>query len=232
MICLQGTNSGAHISWGETRVPDDADKKAKGYDIALQAARRGYLAVAVEQSGFGERIERDPDLQSEGSRVDAAMRAFLLGRTLIGERCSDISSVVDWLVDQQAALAIDPARIHIMGHSGGGTVAMYATALDVRIAAVLACGCLGFIRDTIGRRRDIQGQQVIPGILNWMETADIVGLVAPRAFVTVAGETDHIWPASAARHVVQEARAIYAALGAAGQIDCAGASGGIFSGRN
>jgi len=61
-----------------------------------------------------------------------------------------------------------------------------------------------------------------------METADVIGLIAPRAFVTVAGETDHIWPASAARNVVEEARAIYSALGAAGQIDCAGASGGHF----
>jgi len=227
MICLQGTNSGVHLSWGEVHAPDDIDKQLKGYDIAVQAAKRGYLAVAIEQSGFGERGERNLAIGSEHPRTDAAMRAFLIGRSVLGERCSDVSSVVDWLIDQRKQVGIDPAHIHIMGHSAGGSVAMYAAALDERIVAVLACGCLGFIRETIGRRRN-DGQQIIPGILNWMETADIVGLIAPRAFVTVAGETDHIWPASGAIKVVEEAKAVYSALGASDRIVAIGAPGGHF----
>ena len=51
MICLQGTNSGIHLSWGEVRMPVDPERIARGATNALQAAARGYLAVAVEQ-GF------------------------------------------------------------------------------------------------------------------------------------------------------------------------------------
>jgi dienelactone hydrolase len=224
MLCLQGTNTGAHLSWGEVRFPADADMK--GYDFAVQAASRGYIAVAVEQSCFGERTERAIAPRSEPPCVDATMHALLLGRSLMGERCSDVSAVVDWLAAESAALAADPARIYAMGHSAGGSVALFAAALDQRIAGALACGCLGYVRATIGRRRDNQGQNVIPGILNWMEMADIVGLVAPRPFATVAGETDPIWPAAGAEAVCAEARAIYEKLGAERHLICVRAPGG------
>ena len=202
MICLQGTNTGAHLSWGEVRFPDDIDKKSRGYDLAIQAAKHGYLAVAIEQACFGERGERQIRPRSASPCIDATLHAMLLGRSLLGEHCSDVSAVIDWIVAERESLRADPQRIHIMGHSSGGTTAMHAAALDPRIAAVLACGCLGFIRDTFGRRRDDSGAAVIPGVLNWMESADVVGLIAPRPFVTVAGETDHIWPASGAAAVI------------------------------
>jgi dienelactone hydrolase len=224
MLCLQGTNGGAHLSWGEVRLPADADMA--GYDFALQASARGYLAVAIEQSCFGERAERAIVPRSEAPCVDATMHALLLGRSLLGERCADVSAVVDWLFAEAPALAIDPARIYAMGHSAGGSVAMFAAALDPRIAGALACGCVGFVRDTIARRRDNQGQNVIPGILNWLEIADVVGLVAPRPFVTVAGETDPIWPAAGALRVCDEARAIYAKLGATKRLRCVTEPGG------
>lgn len=226
MICLQGTNTGAHLSWGEVRYPADADKVAGGYDMAVQAARRGYLAVAVEQACFGERAETQISPCSAAPCVDATMHSILLGRSLIGERCDDVSRVCDWLTAEAANLGARGDRIDIMGHSAGGSVALFAAALDQRIRAVLACGCIGYIRATIGRRRDDQGQNVVPGILNWFELADVVALVAPRPFVTVAGESDHIWPAAGAKVVVDEARQVYARLNAADNIVCQTAAGG------
>ena len=226
MICLQGTNSGAHLSWGEVRFPADIRKQEQGYDIAVQAAKRGYLAVALEQIGFGERAERQINPRSAAPCIDATMHAILLGRSLIGERCSDVSTVIDWLLAKRDLLTIDAQRIHVMGHSSGGSVALHAAALDERIGAVLACGCVGSIRATIGRRRDDQGQNVIPGILNWLELADIVGLIAPRPFATVAGEDDHIWPAGGCTAVIEEAKAIYSRISAADCLACVSAPGG------
>ena len=226
MLCLQGTNTGAHNSWGEARFPADLEKQSGDYAIALQAAERGYVAVAVEQSCFGERTERQIRPRSAAPCVDASMHAFLLGRSLLGERCSDVSAVISWLQQQAGILAIDPARIYAVGHSAGGSVALFAAALDLRIQAVLACGCLGFIRDTIGRRRDDQGQNVVPGILRWMELGDVVGLVAPRPLVSVAGSDDPIWPAAGAAAVFAEAREIYARFDAANRLKLVAEPGG------
>lgn len=226
MLCLQGTNTGAHNSWGERKFPADFEKAGDDYAIALQAAAHGYLAVAIEQSCFGERAERQISPRSEAPCVDASMHAFLLGRSLLGERCSDVAAVINWLEAQSATQGIDLRRLHAMGHSSGGSVALFAAALDSRIQAVLACGCIGFIRETIGRRRDNQGQNVIPGILNWMEMGDILGLVAPRALVSVAGESDPIWPAGGAAAVFAEAREIHRKFGSENLLKLTVVSGG------
>ena len=58
ILCLQGTNSGAHLNLGESRMPADVMKVEQGSDLAIQAAEQGYIAVSYERIGFGERRER------------------------------------------------------------------------------------------------------------------------------------------------------------------------------
>lgn len=226
MICLQGTNSGIHLSWGEVRLPADVERIARGSPNALQAAARGYVAVAVEQACFGERRERRLAKPSSDPCIDAANHALLLGRTLLGERAGDISAVIDWLHGGAHGLALDFARLHIMGNSSGGTTALYSCALDPRIKAALIGGCVGYMRDTIGRRGDSSGQNVIPGILNWLEMDDILALSAPRPVLIFAGREDHIWPYAGAEAVAESARAVYRALGAPDRLRTAAAEGG------
>ncbi len=191
MLCLTGTNVGAHCAWGEALNPADPIKIARGLDFAVQAARRGFLAVVIEQLGFGERRERGFHPTAPIPGTDAAHHALLVGRTLLGLWVSDLSSVVDWLL-AEAGLA-DAARLYAMGHSAGGTTALFGAALDTRIAGVIASGCVGSWRRNMARRRDQEGQLAIPGILDWLEMADVLGLVAPRPLVVVAGSNDHIW---------------------------------------
>ncbi|MFN0041989.1 MAG: hypothetical protein ACKVSF_02120 [Alphaproteobacteria bacterium] len=215
VICLQGTNSGSHLSWGEARLPPDPVKIAAGADYARQAARLGFAAFCLEQSCFGERRERALSPVSASATIDAANHALLLGRTLIGERAGDVASVVDWIASgaagQALSLELDTARVHAMGNSAGGAVALYAAAMDTRIAGVLASGCIGYVRDTIARRRDDSGQNVVPGMLNWLETDDVLSLVAPRPLLAVSGTRDHIFPASGMERVVASARDAYQA---------------------
>lgn len=229
MICLQGTNSGSHLSWGEVRMPSDPVKIANGGDYARQAAARGYIAICLEQSCFGEREERHIKPRSTSPTIDTANHALLLGRSLLGERATDVSSLMDWLVggdaDRDLGLFMDTQRIFIMGNSAGGSTALYAAALDRRIAGVLASGCVGFIRDTIARRRDDSAQNVVPGILNWLEMDDIVGLVAPRPLLSISGVHDHIFPYAGVAAVVESARCIYQALGAESNLAAASAEG-------
>jgi dienelactone hydrolase len=212
MICLHGTNSGAHLSWGQSLMPADPLKIRDGADYALQAVARGYLAVCIEQRCFGER--REQRIKEPGQCATAANHALLLGRSLVGERVSDVSVVINWLASGAADTSLDLTRLHVLGNSSGGTTAVYAAALDLRIQAVLASGCIGFIRDTIGRRRNDQGQAVVPGILKWFEFDDVVALAAPRAFVGIAGKQDHIFPFGQCEAVIERAARVYAALGA------------------
>lgn len=229
MICLQGTNSGSHLSWGEARMPPDSTKVARGGDYARQAAAQGYVAVCLEQSCFGERTERHLMPRSASSTIDTANHAFLLGRSLLGERAADVSSVVDWLASDGAArdldMAVDATRLFVMGSSAGGSVALHAAALDTRIAGVLASGCIGFVRDTIARRRDDSAQNVVPGLLNWLEMDDIVALVAPRPLLAISGTRDHIFPYRGVAAVIESARPVYRAMGACDRLVAVSADG-------
>ncbi len=212
MLCLTGTTVGAHCAWGEALNPGDPAKIANGLDFAVQAARRGYLAVVIEQLGFGERRERGFRPTSPVPGTDAAHHALLVGRTLLGLWVSDVMSVIDWLLHQ--ADVDHGTRLYAMGHSAGGTTAMFSAACDTRIAGVIASGCVGSWRHNQAHRRDQEGQLAIPGILEWLEMADVLGLVAPRPLLVLSGKGDHIWPFDEASRVVAEAAHIYAAAGA------------------
>lgn len=223
MICLQGTNSGAHLSWGETRLPADPLKIAAGGDFARQAVARGYIAICVEQRGFGER--RELAIKGATSSVTAANHAYLLGRSLVGERASDVSTVVDWLESGPAEVPGDTGPIYVMGSSSGGTSAVYAAALDERLSGVIASGCIGYIGETILQRYN-EGQAVVPGILNYFEFDDVVSLIAPRPFVGVSGQSDHIFPFEGCDQVVQSAADLYRALGAENSLTAVSGTGG------
>lgn len=227
MICLQGTNSGAHLSWGAKLMPPDPQKVGpQALDYAVQAVSHGYAAVCLEQASFGERRERRLPKRSPHPTIDAAHHALLMGRTLIGDHAGDASSVVDWLVTGGANdQRLNTSRIYLMGGSLGGTAALYTTALDTRVAGVLASGCIGFIRQTIGARGDASGHSTIPGILNWMELDDICALVAPRLLLGISGDKDHIWPFSGVKAVIDSARRAYATIGVDNRIAAVEAKG-------
>jgi dienelactone hydrolase len=215
MICLQGTNSGAHLGWAEARMPPDPVKIASGLDFAHQAVAQGYVAVCIEQRCFGMRRERMLAPRSANPCVDAFHHGLLFGRTLVGDRASDVTAVVDWLETADLGFALDLERLHVMGHSTGGTMAVHAAALDGRLKAVIASGCLGPITDTLLTRRDGAGQNTIPGQLNWFELSDVVALCAPRPVLAVSGESDHIFPFAGVEKVVAGALPVYEAMGAA-----------------
>jgi len=217
MLCLHGHNSGAHLSWGEVRMPVDPIKIYQGADYAYQASIRGYMAICIEQSCFGMRREQNLSNRSQHPCTDAAHHALLLGRTILGERIADVLSVIDWVASRPENIPHVDGRFYTIGNSAGGDVALYTAALDSRITGVIASGCAGPFRETIGRRRGCP-DAVIPGILNWMEYEDILALCAPRPLLIVSGINDHIYPFSLAKKVTERAKIVYDRLNALDKI--------------
>jgi len=209
-------------------MPADHLRLGLGADLALRAANRGYVVVCVEQACFGERMERTLKPRSAAGSVDAFNHALLLGQPLLGEQVSDISMVIDWLETGSAPLPVDvdTQRMSIFGHSAGGTTAVYAGAVDPRIQSTIASGCVGYIRETIARRRNDEGQSIIPGILQWLEYDDIVSLHAPRRFIAISGRNDHIWPFDGAQRVVHGAGEVYRAFEAREAVEAVAGAGG------
>ena len=169
---------------------------------------------------FGERRERQLERQSQTPCIDTANHALLLGRCLLGERVSDAMTVVNWLHSPQFPIDTDTIHLFAIGNLSGGTTALYSAVVDKRIAGTIATGCIGYIRETIAVRGDNEGQNVIPGILNWFETDNILALVAPRPLVTVSGRYNKIFPFTGAQSVVDAAMQACGLLDAKTAICC------------
>ncbi|MBQ9409107.1 MAG: acetylxylan esterase [Clostridia bacterium] len=212
MVCLQGHSTGMHISLGQAKFPKDAEDIAGDRDFALQAVKRGYAALTIEQRGFGEcgGTEKGPDCHQ------IAVQALLLGRTLIGERCWDIRCALE--VVSKLFPVIDQNRVALMGNSGGGTTTLYATALDPRISAAMpSCAFSGFLPSIGAQRHCICNY--IPGIMEEFDMAELAGLIAPRPLVIVSGRYDGIFPLESAKEQFEIAREnYYAPLGAQDRI--------------
>ena len=219
---LAGSTSGVHLGWGDARDPIDHQRLSIGADMALQAARRGYLAVCIEQIGYGERMERDLPNPSSDRTIDTAVHAALLGRSLIGLKAMDVSATVNWLI-ANSPRRIDRDRIYLFGHSSGGTAAQYTAALDPRIAGVLASGSVRRVAEIFETRGNGNGEYLLPGFLDAFETDDIVALVAPRPFVGLSGRHDHIFPFDGVLRVVDGARGAYRSMNADTKIDAVAA---------
>jgi len=208
VICLQGHSTGMHISLG--RIKYDGDEKTISggdRDFALQAVKRGYAAIAMEQRGRGE---LKPTIGESENCMHVALSAMQLGRTVLGERSSDVSRLIDALAGFDM---IDLDRIGLMGNSGGGTTTYHAACVDKRIkVAMPSCAFNTFEGSIMARHHCICNY--IPGILKWFEQPDEAIMIAPRPLIIVAGEKDPGFPIEFVRAGFEKVKKIYEAAGA------------------
>jgi len=190
MICLQGHTTGMHISIGEAKYPQDAEKIEGGRDYALQAVAKGMCALVLEQRGFGE-CGSTPAGEPDCYR--AAMSAQLLGRTLLAGRVWDVMRAIDIVQERFTQTFEGPAEFYCMGDSGGGVATMYIACLEPRVAkAMPVCAVCSFDHSIATFAHC--ACNYVPGIRRWFDMGDLAGMIAPRPLLVVAGQTDSIFP--------------------------------------
>lgn len=218
MVCIPGHGRGVDEIVG---IDDDGKDRdhLDGYqhDFAVQCAQKGYVTLALEPMGFGHR--RDPDARKRGQGASscqpAAGAALLLGETMAGWRTWDALRAVDLL---ESRPEVDPKRIGMMGISGGGTITLYAAALDDRIRACLLSGSFCTFRDSIYAISHCIDNYV-PGILRWFEMADVAALIAPRHLFVENGSDDPIFPEAGVRAALKQVESAYGAYGVPDRVD-------------
>ena len=153
---------------------------------ASELAKRGYIVIAPDALAFEERNWSDPSGYAE--YYELATR-LVQGRTLLAKCLHDVSVALDYLV---ARPEVDPLRIGFIGHSYGGKMAIWASAIDNRIrASVSNCGCVSY-KQSLVRDTGVQMEFCLPGVLQFGDVEDIVRLVSPRALLLQATSED-IW---------------------------------------
>lgn len=184
---------------------------------ALHLVKIGYVVIAPDWRAFGERA-LDPVYTRPGRDPCNVLHMSFgyFGFTLLGLNVWDAMRSIDVL---QSLPEVDPARIGMMGKSYGGTMTTYTTALDDRIKAACISGYLSTLDDAMSRRAlgNYCGAQYLPGLLEWGDIPDVVGLIAPRPLLIEAGKRDTCFVFPDTTKAYDQLARIYAA---AGHLEC------------
>jgi dienelactone hydrolase len=218
MICIPGHGRGVDDIVGIDETGQDrTDKAGYQHDFALQAVEAGLAAVAIEPMGFGCRRDEVSARRGLGQKAcdPVAGAAMLIGQTLLAWRVWDVMRTIDYIATRPE---LDRDRVGCMGISGGGTVTVFASALEPRIRAALVSGYLNTFRASIASIVHCTDNYV-PGILHWAEMHDVAGLIAPRPLFVESGEKDNIFPIAASIASFNEVRRIYTVFGAADRVE-------------
>ena len=190
-----------------------------GRDLCRQALDRGYASLSVEQRSFDNCFAISDITAEEASTrttwcacYRSSMRAFLLGRTTIGERVWDIMRSLDALIANFDN--IDEKNIVIVGNNGNATAAYYAAAIDERIGAVIAASGVATYESSLATFSHCVCNY-IPTVANYFDMGDIGGLIAPRKLVCVGATEDNWFPEHGLRAAYSMIESLYAASGAA-----------------
>jgi dienelactone hydrolase len=189
VLCIHGHGPLGHDAVvGRRDLPEAAMHIEKSnYDYGLQFVRRGYLVAAPCMIPFGRRV----DSERYGGKDPCAVtfvRMQGLGRLPITSNLRDLRWTIS-LLEQQSALK--PTGIGCAGLSYGGRMAMLVSAIDQRIRVSAISGALNLMQERLSLRHSC-GSQIIPGLLQYGDYAEIGGLIAPRPVVWETGSADRL----------------------------------------
>lgn len=204
VITLQGHSTGFHNSIGEPKSKDDEEYAFGRGAFAVQAVKRGYVAVAIEQRYMGER----KTARECGMCTFGAMTALQLGRTTIGERVWDVSKTIDLLSNIEQANLND---ITITGNSGGGTISYYAACMDERIKLSVPSCAFCTYEESIFNVFHCPCNY-IPSMSLFFEMQDLSCLIAPRKLCIVSGKEDEIFRIEGVRKGYETVKNIYSLI--------------------
>ena len=167
------------------------DAGGPGDDYAHALASLGYVVLAPDLRGFGERARLDAARQVPlrlGSRVRDDGRRRPARAQPLGSRARARRA-------ERAPARRPGTRSRPPGLSYGGTCTLFLAALDERVRVAVVSGYLSSWRAAHTVPWNMCGSQVMPGQLGAIEHLDIAALVAPRPLLVESGTDDVIFPA-------------------------------------
>ena len=161
------------------QLPEQISGLLKGIPPSSQYARR--LAESGCRVLVPTLIDRQKEHRQLSNREFLYRAAFELGRHLIGYEVQKVLAGVDWFVKDAGDGSVN---IGVMGWGEGGLLALYAGALDARIAAVCVSGYFD-------ERQDLWQEPIyrnVFGLLEQFGDAELASMVAPRKLIVEAAE--------------------------------------------
>jgi cephalosporin-C deacetylase-like acetyl esterase len=141
-----------------------------------EAVRAGAVVLSIDYRGQGETAGT-----GNQGELPAVERGLMLGQPLFGGRLRDLLQAVTFLASLPN---VDPKRIFVWGERDAALLALWAAALDPRIAGA----ALFDLPESYAGKPDspvtMAPWLAVPGVLSTADVPDLLRLVAPRALVT------------------------------------------------
>jgi dienelactone hydrolase len=183
-------------------------------DVLALFISNGYAVMAIDSYFNGERRGEGPagklEVQEKGSDQESSQFKINLwfGRSLWGMQLRDEQIALDYLMSRPE---IDPERIGVEGMSMGSTRSWWLAALDERIKVVVGIACFTRYKELI-EQRQLKAHGIyyfVPGMLNHFDTEAVMGLIAPRPFLVLTGDSDAGSPLSGIRVLENKLKTAY-----------------------
>jgi hypothetical protein len=188
------------------------------HSIGLRLAEAGYVVLTLE-------IRTQGYLYGMGETwmTVEGYCCYVLnhGRSLSSFTVSDASAGLNYVLTRNET---DPHSIGVCGFCNGGFPAIFLAALDERIDAVVASGCITSFDSLV--LHSLKGSAVVvPGLSEWLEASDCLSMLAPRPFLAQWGQFD-TWPQARfgamtphSQPTIDAAGQAYSILDSAGKIE-------------
>ncbi len=181
-------------------------------NFAVELAKRGCVVAAPELFGFGEaRLKKDLKKPFYISSCDELSHHLLpYGLSTASIRVLQAVACGRILLDMKC---VDPEGLGIMGISGGGLTALYASVIDESFSKTVISGYVNTFESSILSMWHCP-DNYIPAILETGEIYDFAASLAPRKLLIESGTKDKLFPIEASKTAHEKIRKVYSLIGA------------------
>ncbi|MDX3585367.1 dienelactone hydrolase family protein [Streptomyces europaeiscabiei] len=195
--------------YDDTRLPSAqawADRYFSGRFVGDELARRGYVVLAVDALGWGD---RGPVTYEEQQAL--AGNLYNLGSSLAGLMAREDVRAAAFLAGLDR---VDRRRVAALGFSMGAFRAWQTAALSDHIAAAASvCWMTGLKEVMVPGNNILRGQSsyymLHPGLARHLDFPDVASIGAPKPMLFLNGGLDPLFPADGVRVAHDKLRAVW-----------------------
>lgn len=207
-------------TWGDesklTSSEQWAQKFLSGRFPGDVLARRGYVVLATDALGWGDR----GTLTYEAQQALAANFANM-GSSLAGAMAYEDVRAAAFLSNMPE---VDKARVAAIGFSMGAFRAWQAAALSDDITATVAVNWMGTTKGLmVPGNNQLRGgsawHMTHPGLMQHMDYPDVASLAAPNPMLIFAGEKDALFPLASVTEAFGKMKDVWTAWNAADRFE-------------
>ena len=180
-------NSEYHL--GKSEVAGIRGSKFQAFAPTL--ASKGFALIVPDRITFED---RRANIVGTNTHKDDWIQHYnqfcyrlLNGKVLATKILNDSTLSLNLLANMDC---VDSDKLMVIGHSDGGNISLFQSALDERIRYCCASGCLCSYKTKISNQTGISMMLSIPSFTNELEIVDIVKCIAPRNLLFLSADQD------------------------------------------